>query len=257
MELKIKPEIQKLFYEDVLKRYEEKCKFWNEDDIPECEVKNQKLIESLPKCLKWLKEEYILNNRGINETTTAFFSKYFNDTSDKASKQNINKQFKKIGLIPQKKRTGTNTNYYYQMKAEELYNAFDKNKWIDKEVDFINNDDRFEEVLEGFQDEEDDKDKEDYSLEELQQQMENIQAKINKKLENKICNINIKDKTNDNKKVIKEYLNIESTEKKKKKKKKKKKEKKVQEDKIITQYDISKKCNEGSEKMDLIFDWNE
>ena len=76
--------------------------------------------------------------------------------------------------------------------------------------------------MEGFQDEEDDKDKEDYSLEELQQQMENIQAKINKKLENKISNINIKDKTNDNKKVIKEYLNIESTEKKKKKKKKKK-----------------------------------
>jgi predicted O-linked N-acetylglucosamine transferase (SPINDLY family) len=85
--------------------------------------------------------------------------------------------------------------------------------------------------------------------------MENIQAKINKKWENKISSINIKDKTDDNKKVIKEYLNIESTEKKKKKKKKK--EKKVQEDKIITQYDISKKCNEGSEKMDLIFDWNE
>ena len=86
--------------------------------------------------------------------------------------------------------------------------------------------------------------------------MENIQAKINKKFENKISNINIKDKINDNKKVIKEYLNIESTEKKKKKKKKKK-EKKVEEDKMITQYDISKKCNEGSEKMDLIFDWNE
>ena len=68
--------------------------------------------------------------------------------------------------------------------------------------------------------------------------MENIQAKMNKKLENKISSINIKDKTDDNKKVIKEYLNIESTEKKKKKKKKK--EKKVQEDKIITQYDISK-----------------
>ena len=108
------------------------------------------------------------------------------------------------------------------MKAEELYNAFDKNKWIDKEVDFINNDDRFEEVLEGFQDEEDDKDKEDYSLEELQQQMENIQAKINKKIKNKISSINIKDKTGDNKKAIKEYVNIESTEKKKKKKKKKK-----------------------------------
>jgi len=71
-----------------------------------------------------------------------------------------------------------------------------------------------------------------------------------------MSNIKVKDNTDENKKVIKEYLNIESTEKKKKKKKKKK-EKKVEEDKIITQYDISKKCNEGSEKMDLIFDWNE
>ena len=52
--------------------------------------------------------------------------------------------------------------------------------------------------------------------------MENIQAKMNKKLENKISSINIKDKTGDNKKAIKEYVNIESTEKKKKKKKKKK-----------------------------------
>ena len=97
-----KPEIQKLFYEDMLKRYEEKCKFWNEDDIRECEVKNQKLIESIPKCLKWLKEEYVLNNRGIDDTTTAFFSKYFNDTLDKSSKQHVNKQLRKekLEMIP-------------------------------------------------------------------------------------------------------------------------------------------------------------
>jgi hypothetical protein len=223
-----KPEIQKLFYEDMLKRYEEKCKFWNEDDIPECEVKNQKLIESLPKCLKWLKEECILNNRGIDDTTTAFFSKYFNDTLDKSSKQHINKQFKKIDLIPKKRRIGNDTYYYYIMSAKELYDAFDKNKWIYKEIDLINNNEEFKEVLEGFKEEEPEEEtNQDYSIEELQQQMEKIQAKINKKLEKKMSNIKVKDNTDENKKVIKEYLNIESTEKKKKKKRKKRKLKKT------------------------------
>ena len=85
------------------------------------------------------------------------------------------------------------------MDAEEPYNAFDRNKWIDKEVDLINNNEEFEEVLNGFKDEPEEN---DYSIEELQQQMEEIQAKISKKLDNKISNINIKDKINDNKKGV-------------------------------------------------------
>ena len=114
------------------------------------------------------------------------------------------------------------------MSAKELYDAFDKNKWIDKEIDLINNNEEFKEVLEGFKEEEPEEEtNQDYSIEELQQQMEKIQAKINKKLEKKMSNIKVKDNTDENKKVIKEYLNIESTEKKKKKKRKKRKLKKT------------------------------
>ena len=114
------------------------------------------------------------------------------------------------------------------MSAAELYNAFDKREWIDKEIDLINNNEETGQMIEGFGKEEPEEEtNQDYCIEELQQQMEKIQAKINKKLEKKMSNIKVKDNTDENKKVIKEYLNIESTEKKKKKKRKKRKLKKT------------------------------
>ena len=229
-----KPEVQKFFYEDMIKLYNEKYDLhtlknpWNEDDVPHSKVKAQKLIASLPRSLKWIKEKYILNNKDINETTTAFFRKYYDESSDRSSRQNINKNFKKIGLLPKKKRVGSETYYYYTMSAAELYNAFDKREWIDKEIDLINNNEETGQMIEGFEKEEpEEESSQDYSIEELQQQMEKIQAKINKKLEKKMSNIKVKDNTDENKKVIKEYLNIESTEKKKKKKRKKRKLKKT------------------------------
>jgi len=58
-----KPEVQKFFYEDMIKLYNEKCDLhtlknpWNEDDVPHSKVKAQKLIASLPRSLKWIKEK--------------------------------------------------------------------------------------------------------------------------------------------------------------------------------------------------------
>lgn len=141
-----KKEVQKLFYEDMVKRYEEECVNWNEDNMPDSEVKTEKLIESLPFFYKWFKEEFVLKKRGMNMNTVDFFKEYYTKTKDKTSKIKIGKMLAQINILPKMVKQRGKTYKYYIVDAQELYKKYKDNKWIDKNTDHIDWDEAYDDT---------------------------------------------------------------------------------------------------------------
>ena len=132
-----KPEVQKAFYQVMIKRFNSTVvQQWNEVIIPETRTKTVKIIEALPTFHKYIKEEYILKNHGIDIKTDEFFRIYFEETKDRTSKNQIGKYLSKLGIIP--KKISNNGGYKYVKSHDELYDIFKKNLWIDETVDLIN-----------------------------------------------------------------------------------------------------------------------
>lgn len=134
-----KPEIQKLFYEDMEGRIK-KCEKWNEDMKPFSIAKQEKLIETLPRVLKFIKENCVLKGKGIDMKTSEFFSWYSTRGNDKTSKQKINKELKKVNIVARKIRKGDDTFTCYSISAGDLLEAYQKNGFIDDELECVEND---------------------------------------------------------------------------------------------------------------------
>jgi hypothetical protein len=66
------------FYNDMMERYKTICPNWNEDIMPETETRRLKIIEALPQLYKYIKEEFILKNTGIDQRTDLFLEEYKN-----------------------------------------------------------------------------------------------------------------------------------------------------------------------------------
>lgn len=139
-----KPEVQKLFYEDMEARVGT-CKSWNEDIKPHSSAKQEKLIETLPRVLKYIKEHFVLKGKGIDMKTTDFFSMYYTATSDKTSKQKINRELKKVNLVSCKIRRGETTFNYYSISPDELFEQYQKKGFIDDELECVENDEEYDE----------------------------------------------------------------------------------------------------------------
>jgi len=127
--------IKLLFFKDMMKRYET-LNDWNEDIAPFTKLKKSKIIEALPNFYKYIKDEYILTNTDINVKTDDFLLTYQLNTKDKTSKQQLGKYLTKIGIIPIK--LSNNAGYKYSKTSQELLEVFNKNNWIDEDVDLIN-----------------------------------------------------------------------------------------------------------------------
>lgn len=174
-----KPEVQKLFYEDMVIRFNEKCVNWNEDNLPVSEVKTEKLIESLPFFTKWFKENYALKKKNLNTTTNDFFEEYYRMTKDKTSKQKISKILGKLGIESISKKKGEKTFRFYIKTGEEIYEAYKTNNWIDDSVEFADDSEEPEDPIEtGVDKHEEDKHKmismmkqKDKEIEELMKQL--------------------------------------------------------------------------------------
>ena len=131
--------VMKAFYFSMIERFKT-LNNWNEDIIPESETKKMKVIESLPKIYKYLKDKYILNNKGFHIKTKTFFECYYTETNDKTTKNKLGRYLKKINITPIKKADKKNkeSSYYvYKISFEDLKAEFVKNKWLDDMVDHI------------------------------------------------------------------------------------------------------------------------
>lgn len=135
-----KPEIQKLFYEDMEERYDTSCKKWNEDIKPFSSAKQEKLIETLPRVLKYVKDEFVLKSLGIDTTTKDFFETYYRHSGDRTSKQKVNKELEKVGIKAKKVRKGDTTPTMYIITHDELLRNYTTNRFIDDELEFVEND---------------------------------------------------------------------------------------------------------------------
>ena len=132
-------EIQKLFLEDMETFFKTKCKKWNEDDMPNSAVKTEKLIESLPRFVKWFKKEYALKKQTLNMSTSDFMDEYQTETNDTSlSAQKIGRHLKDVGIESKvlKLKNGT-TKRWYKMKGEDIYKAFLEKQWIDGNLDNV------------------------------------------------------------------------------------------------------------------------
>jgi hypothetical protein len=164
------PVIQKLFYEDMEARVLNQCSKWNEDIKPFSSSKQEKLIETLPRVLKYIKDEFVLKNIDLDLTTTKFFEMYYQKTGDRTSKQKINKELIKVGINVKKIRDGDKTYSVYRVDASELYKNYEKCGFIDNDLEYID-------------DNQDNTEKTKYK--ELQQKYKELEEKYNELLESK------------------------------------------------------------------------
>ena len=126
------------FYNEMMERFNTICNDWNEDIMPETESRKLKIIEALPQLYKYIKEEFILRNLGINEKTDIFLQEYKLITKDRTSPQKIGRMLKEIGIVSIK--LSNNAGYKYKMTKEDLLKVFQDKKWMDETIDLINDD---------------------------------------------------------------------------------------------------------------------
>jgi hypothetical protein len=134
-----KTEIQKLFYDDMIKRANsDNCKEWNEDIKPDSEVMAEKIQDSLPRPIKYIKEHYVLKGIDLCVSTNDFFQDYQRITGDKMSKTKINRDLQKIDITAVKKRQGDMTAYFYIKSHKDLLDVFNKNNFINHTFENVN-----------------------------------------------------------------------------------------------------------------------
>ena len=128
-------DVKRAFYEDMMERFITLDK-WNDDIMPDTESRNNKIIEALPMIYKYIKEKFILTLIDIDRKTDEFLNEYRINSKDKTSNQKIGKLLAKIGITSIK--MSNNAGYKYKKTAKELYEIYNKSKWIDLVVDVIN-----------------------------------------------------------------------------------------------------------------------
>ena len=126
------------FYNDMMDRFNKICPDWNEDIMPETESRKLKIIEALPQLYKYIKEEFILRNTGIDVRTDTFLQEYKLITKDRTSPQKIGRMLKEINIVSIK--LSSNKGYKYKISKEDLLKVFQEKKWIDETIDLINDD---------------------------------------------------------------------------------------------------------------------
>jgi len=126
-------DVKRCFYEEMMTKNIDK---WNEDIIPETEARTSKLIEGLSPFYKYIKEQYILTEKDINQKTDEFFLEYRMNTKDKTSTQKLGRYLTILGIKPVK--LSKNAGYKYVKTSKELLEVYQSKKWMDEENDLIN-----------------------------------------------------------------------------------------------------------------------
>ena len=95
-----------------------------------------KIIEALPKIYKYLKTNYLIPNKDLNEDTKSFLTNYATISGDKQSTNQIGRLLKTIGVEIIKQ--SNNQGYKYKMTCVDMYKYYQSKQWIDEEVDKFN-----------------------------------------------------------------------------------------------------------------------
>ena len=187
------------FYNDMSARFKTLSN-WNEDkEMPITNTMQTKIIEALPQFIKFLKQNYVLKNLGINQVTETFLSDYFKASNDKTSKQQVGRYLSGLNIKPIRKNA---KDYVYKVSAEELLKSFKAKNWIDEltdKIDYRNSCSELEEDLEQI----DNNDETKQELEAVKLQLELFHMMLN--IENVINQLKDKDE-----KQLKKIIELEN-----------------------------------------------
>ena len=73
--------------------------------------------------IKFIKENYLLVSKSLDDNTKDFLAYYYRESKDKSSKQRIGRELRKIGISPKQKSDGL---YYYIKSHDELLAEYKK-----------------------------------------------------------------------------------------------------------------------------------
>lgn len=123
------------FYDLMMRRYET-LGDWNEDIAPSTKSKEKKMIEALPRFVKWIKERYVLPAIDMDIETKVLFDAFAQETGDKSSKQKLGKYINELGIQTFRKGTGENRTYRFIKSHLDLQRSYRAKNWIDDDVDY-------------------------------------------------------------------------------------------------------------------------
>lgn len=124
-------DIQLAFYHEMIARFKTLDK-WNEDVMPMSITKQQKIVDSLPRVYKYIKDEYILSGTDMQIETKYFFKQYAEKIKDQTFKEKLGRLFTKIGITARKvnKNNGQIQYYEYKYTNAQLIAIFEANSWM-------------------------------------------------------------------------------------------------------------------------------
>jgi len=111
---------------------------WNEDIMISSTTLENKIVEALPSIVKYIRDEYVLQEKDLNSKTTDFYERYYWNTRDKTSKQKIGSLLSKTLKINKTRIKKDGETYeVYNGKYADLFDLYKSNKWIREEDYFI------------------------------------------------------------------------------------------------------------------------
>ncbi len=117
---------------------------WIGNDIGTSKAGNIKIIESLPKIIKYVKKEYLMNGRDINEPVEEFINQYRNETKDNTHQSKISTYLHEDLKVETRRVNNKEFNgRKYIITYENLKQSFINKKWLlDEELEDLeaNND---------------------------------------------------------------------------------------------------------------------
>lgn len=138
-------DIKILIFQEFIKIYEEQVKpnNWIGNDLKPTKAGQIKRIEALPPFYKWIKETYLINGLGINETFNEISLNYksFN-RNDKTSDNKLARYLQDLGVkVKDIKKTQNGKQVRecrkYILSFEDLKKVYEDKKWLDELIDEI------------------------------------------------------------------------------------------------------------------------
>lgn len=126
-------------FKEFMNIYENKVKpiNWIGTDVKPTKSGTVKRIDALPQFIKYVKKEYLLNGKGLNEDTTTFINEYqYYNPKDKASNTSIGLYLKQLNVECKKIDNKTFKGRKYIISFQDLKQAYLKNNWLlDTEIE--------------------------------------------------------------------------------------------------------------------------
>ena len=143
-----KPNVEKAYYKFLLERFENnKIDQFNFEQKPFSEQEIFKLTAAMPPLLRYIKEKFLLNGKGVYIECQKLMKNYNEHVKRNTAMVVLNKELnERLGLEKKRVRIDGARKYIYDIDYKSLLEIYKVNKWLVKdEIDETEDDDDLEE----------------------------------------------------------------------------------------------------------------